>query len=79
MTERGFFEWLIVTVLCAALAMAATWAGWLWRMDQVAYDAAMSVARPAADPQVVIVAIDDPSLAEIGRWPWRRSVHAALI
>ncbi len=79
MTERGFFEWLIVTALCVCLAVAATWAGWLWRMDQVAYDAAMSVARPDADTQVVVVAIDDPSLAEIGRWPWRRSVHAALI
>ncbi|MBT0960081.1 CHASE2 domain-containing protein [Denitromonas iodatirespirans] len=79
MTERVSFEWALVTLLCAALAMAATWAGWLWRIDQVAYDAAMSVSRPAADPQVVIVAIDDPSLAEIGRWPWRRSVHAALI
>lgn len=79
MTERVSFEWAVVTLLCAALAVFATWSGWLWRIDQVAYDAAMSVSRPAADPQVVIVAIDDPSLAEIGRWPWRRSVHAALI
>ncbi|TVT51103.1 MAG: CHASE2 domain-containing protein [Denitromonas halophila] len=79
MTERGFFEWLIVTLLCAAVAVSATWAGWLWRFDQVAYDGAMSVARPDADAQVVVVAIDDPSLTEIGRWPWRRSVHAALI
>jgi len=77
--DRSFIEWLVVTVLCAVIAAAATGLGWVWRMDQAAYDAAMSVARPAFDDEVVIVAIDDPSLAEIGRWPWRRSVHAALI
>ncbi len=32
-----------------------------------------------ADTSVVIVAIDDGSLGRIGRWPWPRSVHAALI
>ncbi|QID16418.1 CHASE2 domain-containing protein [Nitrogeniibacter mangrovi] len=79
MADRSVIEWLVVTVLCAATAAAATAFGWVWRMDMVAYDAAMSLARPAPDPAVVLVAIDDPSLAEIGRWPWRRSVHAALI
>lgn len=28
---------------------------------------------------IIIVAIDDYSLAEIGRWPWPRSVHAQLL
>jgi CHASE2 domain-containing sensor protein/signal transduction histidine kinase len=79
MADRSFIEWLLVTVFCAAIAAGATGLGWTWRLDQAAYDAAMSVARPSTDAEVVIVAIDDASLAEIGRWPWRRSVHAALI
>ncbi len=34
---------------------------------------------PAPDP-IVIVAIDEPSMAEIGRqWPWPRRLHAHLI
>nr|WP_281357745.1 CHASE2 and HATPase_c domain-containing protein [Aromatoleum diolicum] len=53
--------------------------GWLWRIDGVFYDAAMVTRRIPADPDVVVVAIDDRSLAEIGRWPWRRAVHAALL
>ena len=77
--NRSSAEWLMVTLVCAVLAAAATGFGWGWRIDQVAYDAAMSLAAPAADDEVTIVAIDDPSLAEIGRWPWRRSVHAALV
>ena len=33
-----------------------------------------------ADPGVVVVAIDQPSLTAVGqRWPWDRSVHARLI
>ncbi|MCR4278520.1 MAG: adenylate/guanylate cyclase domain-containing protein [bacterium] len=31
------------------------------------------------DPSILIVAIDDASIAQIGRWPWARSVHADLI
>ena len=31
------------------------------------------------DTRVVIVAIDDPSIARVGRWPWNRGVHADLI
>ena len=31
------------------------------------------------NPQIVIVAIDDASITQIGRWPWNRSVHAKLI
>jgi len=31
------------------------------------------------DNRVVIVAIDDESIARVGRWPWNRGVHADLI
>ncbi len=32
-----------------------------------------------ADERIVIAAIDDASMARLGRWPWDRSVHAELI
>lgn len=28
---------------------------------------------------IVIVAIDDESIAALGRWPWRRSMHAEVL
>lgn len=31
------------------------------------------------DPRVVIVAVDDQSIAKVGRWPWRRSTMAQLL
>src|SRR5262245_48247837 len=32
-----------------------------------------------ADGRIVIVAIDDESVAKVGQWPWERDVHAELI
>lgn len=33
----------------------------------------------SADPSIVIVAIDDTSIGQIGRWPWDRKVHGDII
>lgn len=32
-----------------------------------------------SDDRIVIIGIDDPSIAQIGRWPWNREVHAQLL
>src|SRR5690606_35751081 len=43
------------------------------------YDfASTSTARQPSD-RIAIIAIDDESIANIGRWPWSRDVHAELI
>ncbi|MBI4754866.1 MAG: CHASE2 domain-containing protein [Betaproteobacteria bacterium] len=77
--RRFIVEWLLVAVpLVALVAAIATW-GWLQRADQVLYDTALRVWERPVPEKVVMVAVDDESIAELGRWPWRRSVHAALI
>lgn len=45
------------------------------------YDIFHVLKKPAHPPEdIVIVAIDEPSFAEIGKqWPWPRSIHAKLI
>ena len=74
-----FREWLlIVLLLLAGIGVAARF-DWLVRLDHAAADLAMVLwARPAM-PEVVIVGVDEASLAQIGRWPWRRAIQAALI
>ncbi len=49
------------------------------RIDLFAYDMRMRVQRMPLDPRIVIVDIDEKSLAEVGRWPWSRDVVAGLI
>ena len=66
--------------LLAALLLAMTLAyvsDILGRIDLSIYDTALPGGAAPAD--VIIVAVDDASIAELGRWPWPRSRHAALL
>ena len=47
--------------------------------DFFLYDSLMQWNSKAAREDIVIVAIDDYSLAELGRWPWLRQYHAQLL
>lgn len=51
----------------------------LSRINHMLQDAGLRVVSRPAHPDIVIVAIDDRSIATIGRWPWRRALHAELI
>ncbi len=76
---RLAIEWLAIGLLATAIVVLAL----LWRgtssFDNLIYDQLSAAGRPAADRDILIVAIDDPSLAALGKWPWDRSIHAQLI
>jgi CHASE2 domain-containing sensor protein len=75
-----WLEWLGLAVLVASLVLVADRTGWLQGANRWLQDALMFLqARPADRSEVVIVAVDDKSIAALGRWPWRRSFHAQLI
>ena len=63
-----------------ATALLLTW--WhpavVQRLDLLAYDLLLPSYTAGALPPVV-VAIDDASLAALGRWPWPREVHAQMV
>ncbi len=46
--------------------------------DRFLYDARLRVAPAADKPPVIIVDIDEASLAKVGRWPWSRRQVAEL-
>jgi len=74
-----FLEWLAILACALALAWWAIVGGLTARFDNALLDRlATSSARPATD-DVLIVAIDDRSLAEAGRWPWDRAKMAQLL
>jgi CHASE2 domain-containing sensor protein len=77
--RRHLAEWLLLTGLLATLAAAGAHQNWFGRLDLAVYDFALTLGAKPADDQVVIIAIDDESLARIGRWPWRRAIHATLL
>ena len=53
--------------------------GVLQRLDDIIYDARLRSTMPRTlDDRIVIVDIDEKSLAEVGRWPWGRDKLANL-
>jgi len=73
-SERTVF-WLIILALTILLIKT----NWLWRLDHILYDAHLQVWSRPAPEDIIIVAIDEESLNELGRWPWPRDIHARLI
>ena len=63
---------LAVAGLCAVTGASLT-------LEHKLYDAAIRTSSPAPLADVVIVGIDDASLAALGPWPWSRDIHARLI
>lgn len=49
------------------------------RVDNVIYDLGQRLSTSTAPQDVIIIAIDEESLSQIGRWPWSRQVHADLL
>ncbi|MBK6656819.1 MAG: CHASE2 domain-containing protein [Proteobacteria bacterium] len=48
-------------------------------IERDAYDLGVRVSSRDPGDKIVVVAIDDKSIQNIGRWPWSRKVHAAMI
>lgn len=50
------------------------------RLEHIAYDLRLRMSLPGeGDDRIVIVDIDERSLAELGHWPWSRNVLAELV
>ncbi len=73
------FEWFRFALALQVIVGALVVGDWLWRGDQVLYDMGLRLASRPPPPEVVIAAIDEASLAQIGRWPWPRGVEAELV
>jgi adenylate cyclase len=70
----------LIPLLFALLhASGAVPLGMLQRLDDVLYDVRLRATMPRTlDERIVIVDIDEKSLAEVGRWPWGRNRLAEL-
>ncbi|WP_343585886.1 adenylate/guanylate cyclase domain-containing protein [Herbaspirillum sp.] len=70
---------LVLTVAAASQVIGLLPGQWVGRLDLFFYDLRMRVAKAELDPRIVIVDIDEKSIAEVGRWPWSRDVVAGLV
>ena len=48
-------------------------------LERKAYDLGVRASSRTPSERVAVIAIDDTSIANIGRWPWPRDVHAQFV
>lgn len=76
---RMLIEWWAVLLLATLAILGISSLAPPVRADNLFYDLVLRLNPPPASPRVLIVAIDNKSLAELGRWPWPRDTHARLV
>ncbi len=72
-------EWFILSCLLLVLTASLAFTDALNRIDLVFYDHMMQLNSADVRNDILIVAIDDVSLNELGKWPWPRQRHAELL
>ena len=77
--QRRQLEWVLLSIALIVLVVWLSTSGHLKRANHLVQDAGLRLAARPSHPDIVVVAIDDRSIAAIGRWPWRRALHAELI
>ena len=50
----------------------------LQSLERKAYDLGVKASSKEPNKQIAIIAIDDQSINNIGRWPWSRDIHAKM-
>lgn len=83
LSDRIRKEWHLVSGLLMLLTLLFSVVrddGALGKLNNLIYDFTMAAAFTQPAPSdIVIVAIDDYSISQLGFWPWRRIHHAQLL
>ena len=79
--QRSRIAATAVVVLLAVLHLLGVWTAPAFdQLDRAVYDVRLRLTMPdSLDERIVVVDIDEGSLAQIGQWPWDRTRLGALI
>ena len=75
--SSDWFAGLVITIVVVMF--------WFWgsanlqSLERTAYDWGVRSTVKIPSDKIVIIAIDDLSIENIGRWPWPRDLHAQLV
>ena len=79
MKKISFNDVTSTALILLLLSLLLSSTGVLSRVDNLIYDVGQKLYHQEAPGDVIIVAIDENSLSQLGRWPWPRSLHANLV
>jgi serine/threonine-protein kinase len=80
--KRGQFwraDWFVAVLVVLMVFVLHQATDVFGTLERRFYDFASTSSGRQPSDRIAIIAIDDQSIANIGRWPWPRDVHAQLI
>lgn len=72
-------DWVAGVAIVAATLLLQLSTDLMETLERRCYDFASTRTTRQASDRIAVIAIDDQSIANIGRWPWPRDVHAKMI
>jgi CHASE2 domain-containing sensor protein len=70
-------DWL-VGLLITLVFLVFSGSDFMQGLERSAYDFSVRSTTRIPSDKIAVVAIDDESIANIGRWPWPRDIHARM-
>ena len=72
-------DWFLGLVIAIALFGFARMSGFIPGLERWAYDLGVKMTSKSPSEKIAVIAIDEQSISNIGRWPWPREVQAKVI
>src|SRR5688572_20385911 len=78
--KSGFWktDWFLGAVVVVVVLLFNRFSDLIPSLERKAYDLGVQATSRTPSTQIAVIAIDDTSIANIGRWPWSREVHAKM-
>ena len=72
-------DWFFAAVIVVLVLGVHSQSNIFGALETKAYDLGVVATTKSPSDRVAVIAIDDQSLANIGRWPWSRDIHSSMI
>ncbi len=72
-------DWFAGVAIVVAVLMLHAATDFIGTLERRFYDVASTSTTRQPSDRIAVIAIDDQSIANLGRWPWSRDIHAKLI
>ena len=80
-TRAAFWraDWFVALLVIVAVLVLSLATESIAILERRFYDFGVTSGARQPSDRIAVIAIDDQSVANIGRWPWPRDIHAQLI
>lgn len=72
-------DWFAGLVVVAISLTVYTFSGFVSSLERRFYDVASTATNRQPSDRIAVIAIDDQSISNLGRWPWPRTYQANMI